>query len=169
MLQRSLLYKVSFKHCWESLEVFLHLLGRQESVSTSFPLPFAPQIPSCYVTHRISGRFSSETVVPLCQRRHRCFLRSAQDLGSINQSVNSLSGMSARMAGRFYIPIPADKGTTFEKKMARFHLKTIAEPDWKIKLLKHITNICGLQSSKKKTELPFKKTFIMQLGDSVTD
>jgi len=32
------------------------------------------------------------------------------------------------MAVRLYIPISADKGIMFEKKMARLHLKTIAEP-----------------------------------------
>lgn len=52
---------------------------------------------------------------------------------------------------RLYIPISAGNSIIFEKNTAMLHLKTIAEPDFKMKLLKHITNICGLQSSKKKT------------------
>lgn len=70
---------------------------------------------------------------------------------SDNQSVSSLSGKSTRVAVRLYIPIFAGNNIIFEKNMAMLHLKTIAESDFKMKLLKHITNICGLQSSKKKT------------------
>lgn len=115
------------------------------------------------------GRFFYEAIVHLCHLWHQRFLQSPQDLRLTNQSVNSLSGMSARVAVRLYIPLSAGNNIIFEKNMAMLHLKTIAEPDLKMRLLKHITNICGLQSSKKKTELPFKKTLIMQLYDSVTD